>query len=536
MEKKKKTYPLSIFLLKESIKQEDQVIQGIGNLKKIILKMDGGQELVLYSKQNPPRPPSWVNLFKPHIDDDLSHLFSSGCAAVLLMKHNDRYFALTFGYGRHLLNPDCFEENFGLRVVVNAVDPGKLRSVDVHTLESIPVHKKNQASVSTSFADFGLDVEQDLMYAATGSPKDKEFCKTLSGKDALKISLPFELQDLPLLLDRTITLFDSESYKQSFPWIDRLSEVRNVSIKNELDAKLIEKIAQNDFSKTWLSIPEVINWENISGFRYQKAKRGELHDDISWEGYLAYTKNDSEELSIKKMREQYIHCINVANEQPAYTWKVYQCIYCELELNGEVYSLTNGKWYKIDGDFLENLDKNIQDIPLSKISLPEYSEKSEDKYNEKVVNSDGSRFVLMDKRNISYGGGSSRIELCDIYTNDKKLIHVKRYGGSSVLSHLFSQGLVSTQLILSDGNFRALVNKKLPKTHKLPAKNEKPKASEFEVVYVIASNDKKTTALDLPLFSKINLRSCYNRLQLMGVSVSICIVPVVINDLKADVS
>lgn len=533
---KKKTHSLSVFLLKESITQEDQIIQGIGNLKKTVLKLDDEQELDLYSKQNLAHPPSWINIFTPHTHDDLSHLSNSGCAAVLLMKRGDRYFALTFGYGRHLLNPDCFEENFGLRVVVNAVDPEKLRSVDVHTLESIPVHKRNQASTSTSFADFGLDVEQDLMYAATGSPKDKEFCKTLSGKDALKVSLPFELKDLPGLLDKAINLFDSESYKQSFPWIDRLSEVRNASIKNELDTKLIDKITKNDFSKTWLSIPEVINWENISGFRYQKAKRGELHDDISWEGYLVYVRENSEELSIKKMREQYIYCINAANDQPEYSWKIYQCIYCELELNEEMYSLTNGKWYKIDGDFLENLDEGIRNIPASEISLPEYSEKSEDKYNEKVVNSDGNRFVLMDKKNISYGGGSSRIELCDIYTNDKKLIHVKRYGGSSVLSHLFSQGLVSTQLILSDGNFRTLVNKKLPKTHKLPAKNEKPKANEFEVVYVIASNDTKTTALDLPLFSKINLRSCYNRLQLMGVSVSICIVPVVINDLKVDVS
>ena len=315
----------------------------------------------------------------------------------------------------------------------------------------------------------------------------------------------------------------------------RLSEVRSKALKNDLDIKLVEKINQNDFSKTWLTIPEVINWESVSGFRYQKAKRGELSDDISWEGYLAYASEDSKDITIEGFKEQYIHCINAANEQPAYTWKVYQCIYCELELNGDSYSLTNGKWYKIDNDFLANLDKNIQDIPISTISLPDYMEKSEEQYNKKVADSDTNRFVLMDKKNISYGGGSSRIELCDIYSNDKKLIHVKRYGGSSVLSHLFSQGLVSTQLILSDGNFRSLVNKKLPKSHKLPAKNEKPKANEFEVVYVIASNDKKTTALDLPLFSKINLRSCYNRLQLMGVATSLCIVPVV-NDLKADVS
>lgn len=530
---KKKTHSLSVFLLKNSIQQEEEAIQEAVNLKKTVFRIED-KELYLYSKQSPSHAPSWINLFTHHTTDDLSHLFSSGCAAVLLTKNNDRYLALTFGYGRHLLNPDCFEENFGLRVVVNAVDPKKLRSVDVHTLESIPVHKKNQASVSTSFADFGLDVEQDLMYAATGSPKDKNFCKTLSGKDALKISLPFELNDLPSLLDKAMTLFNSDSYKESFSWIDRLSEVRSTTLKNELDSKLVEKISQQDFSKTWLAIPEVINWENISGFRYQKAKRGELTDDIDWEGYLVYANKNNKEISIKNFKEQCIHCINATNEYPAYTWKVYQCIYCEIDLDGESYSLTNGKWYKIDSDFLANLDKSIKEIPVSEISLPEYAEKSEEKYNAKVVNSNGNRFVLMDKKNISYGGGGSRIELCDIYTNDKKLIHVKRYGGSSVLSHLFSQGLVSTQLILSDGNFRALVNKQLPKTHKLPAKHEKPRANEFEVIYVIVSNDKKTTALHLPLFSKINLRSCYNRLQLMGVSVSVCIVPVV-TESKADV-
>lgn len=236
--------------------------------------------------------------------------------------------------------------------------------------------------------------------------------------------------------------------------------------------------------------------------------------------------NDDKEISISKLREQCIYCIDTVSENPVYKWKIYQCIYCEIELEKNLYTLINGKWYKIDIDFLSLLNERIQEIPVSNISLPDYDVKSEEEYNKKVVENN-KEFVLMDKKNISYGSGGSRIELCDIYTKDKKLIHVKRYDGSSVLSHLFSQGLVSTQLILSDGEFRSLVNKKLPKTHKLPAKNKKPKASEFEIIYVIASNDSKTTALDLPLFSKINLRSCYNRLQLMGVSVSIRIVPIV---------
>lgn len=523
---KKKTYNLSIFLLKNSIQQEPNAVQDSVDLKKTTFNIKG-KKICLYSKQNPAHPPSWINIFTPHTHDNLSHLLSSGCAAVLLVKRKGRYFALTFGYGRHLLQPDCFEENFGLKVVVNAVDPEKLRSIDAHTLESIPVHKRSQASVSTSFSEFGLDVEQDLMYAATGTAQDKEFCKTLSGKDALRVSLPFELNDIFSILDKANNLFKSNEYKKNFPWIDRLSEVRSSDLKTKLDEALIEKISRQDFSKTWLAVPEVINWENIAGFRYQKSKRGDLSEDISWDGFLTHLNSAGKSISLEALKDQYIHCIEASSDNAAYTWKVYKCVYCEINLGECSYSLTNGVWYKIDSDFLNDLDAEIGTIPISSLDLPQYMEKSEDKYNEKVVNENPDQFVLMDKKNLAYGGGRSKIEVCDIYSKDKKLIHVKRYGSSSVLSHLFAQGLVSIHIILSDGNFRALVNKKLPKTHQLPAKNIKPKASEFEVVYVIVSNDSKTSVLDLPLFSKINLRSCYKRIQLMDVPVSLCFVPVV---------
>lgn len=212
--KDKKTYSLSIFLLKESLEKDDEAIQDITKLKKTEVKIEN-EGFDLYSRQNPSHTPSWVNIFKPYTTtDNLNDLSNSGCSAVLLVKNNDRKFALTFGYGHYLLKPDCFEENFGLRVVLNSVDPRKLRCVDAHTLEATPVHKKNQASVSTNFTDFGFDVEQDLMYAATGSPIDKNFCKKLSGKDSLKISLSFDLNDLPILLSKVLELFEAESYKK----------------------------------------------------------------------------------------------------------------------------------------------------------------------------------------------------------------------------------------------------------------------------------------------------------------------------------
>ena len=65
--------------------------------------------------------------------------------------------------------------------------------------------------------------------------------------------------------------------------------------------------------------------------------------------------------------------------------------------------------------------------------------------------------AVMDRKNIRYGGGASRIEFCDLFINKRTLLHVKRYGGSSAMSHLFSQGVVSATLFLQDRDFRQKV-------------------------------------------------------------------------------
>ena len=53
---------------------------------------------------------------------------------------------MSFGTGHHSLEPDSFERNFGLRVVLNAVARSNLRSVDVATLDATTFQKRIQAS------------------------------------------------------------------------------------------------------------------------------------------------------------------------------------------------------------------------------------------------------------------------------------------------------------------------------------------------------------------------------------------------------
>jgi uncharacterized protein (TIGR04141 family) len=520
---KKKSHSLSILLLKKAIVNGVEALKDADALESCEVNINSKIAL-LFHKQSPTHPPSWIKLFKQHVGTSLDGLYNSGTAAVLLVLQAERIFAVTFGYGKSLLKADCYEENFGLRVVLNSVDPDKLRSVDAQSLDAVPVHRRSQASVATSISDFGVDIEQDLIYAATGQPKEPALGKQITGKDALKVTVSIDLKELPEFLGKLLIAFEAENYKERFAWIDNLSEVRDPTLISQLDDDLGKKIVGNDLSRTWLAIPSVIEWSDFGGFKYQQPKRDTARDDIDWPSYLEFIGDDAQR-TVETFRKHHVLRISDSSGQIMETWTVYRCIYCELERDGHSFALSNGKWYRVNADFLATLNKVVKSIPPAALTLPAYIDKSEGDYNKRVYETDQAFFALMDKKTIWHGGGSSQIEFCDLYSTDKHLIHVKRYGGSSVLSHLFAQGVVSTQLLLSDADFRNKVNDKLPASHQLVNPAAKPDATEFKLVYAIASTAPKE-GLELPLFSKINLRNCYNRLQLLGIHTSICVVPV----------
>jgi uncharacterized protein (TIGR04141 family) len=127
----------------------------------------------------------------------------------------------------------------------------------------------------------------------------------------------------------------------------------------------------------------------------------------------------------------------------------------------------------------------------------------------------------MDADLIAYGGGPSKVEFCDLYTDTRQMIHVKRYGGSKVLSHLFQQGGVAASLWLGDPEFRRKVNAKLPTTHKLPNATKRPNSEDYQVIFAVTSNSNAPIASALPFFSRLSLRNVSRQLTGAGYRVSL---------------
>jgi uncharacterized protein (TIGR04141 family) len=180
--------------------------------------------------------------------------------------------------------------------------------------------------------------------------------------------------------------------------------------------------------------------------------------------------------------------------------------------------MSGGNWYHVRRDFVEQINAAVDQIPEYDRTLPEYDDKSEGDYVKRVAKAEPDTFAAMDGKTIVYGGGASKIEFCDLLTRKHDVVHIKRYGQSAALSHLFAQGLTSGELLQIDRAFRQALNTKLPEGYRLSDPAKRPRQGEYRVVFAIVSD--RTGSLKLPFFSRLNLKHAAKRLEGYGFRVA----------------
>lgn len=501
-----KTNRLNIYLIKDEFAGDEHIIK------------DGFQGHAIdgvgtfYSSNSHVRPPDWIANFFGTSLGSAFNILSASSRGVLVAKaeHNGtgRVFAVVFGQGRHLLKDGVTEERFGLKVVLNSVERTSLRSIDRTALSAVPKQSREQMSRESEAASFGIDIEQDLVRAVTGRSKDARLGKTISGSDALAVSVKVKVAQICDFLGLCLERHVSNEYKTDFEWVDQIQEVRNSRARDDLNEWVIGRLNAGDVERVWMAPPSIVDWVEIAGFKLSERKKAELVDDLDIKKFVA--EFNGEEITLQRMKDRKVVSISSKTEETKDRWPAFNCIYAEATLNGSTFILNNGKWYEIAQGFVDRVVADFEAIPYAEIQLPVYCHANEGAYNEAATASLQGAFC-MDRNLVYHGGGRSSIEFCDILTSDKKLIHVKHYSGSAQLSHLFSQGVVSGELFVQDAEFREKVNEKLPEPLKLADPKLRPDPSTYEVIYAIIS--KSNNPLDIPFFSKVNLRSARRRLE-----------------------
>ncbi len=507
-----KTNRLVIYLIKSQYKELDDIVASEVQGDQI----DGVGRF--FYEESRATPAGWVRgFFGDALDDRL--IFTASARGLLIVRieraDGPRHFAISFGFGRYMLKEGVVEEGFGLRVVLNSADAASFRSIDKTTLGAIPKHSREQMSRDVTPAEFGIDIEQDLVSLVTARSRDTRLGKIVTGKDALYLSAKIDATNIVEFLAHCIERYESEDYQASFDWIDQISEVRSQDVEVELNNLLVARINEPNLDKVWMAVPEVVTWSDLSGFRYQMAKRGDLVDDLDMAEFIDLF--DVEPIEIEELKKTIVYAIAAENDGVVSKWPAFRCVYAELEVDGCIYVLNSGKWYEIAKTFAEEVQRDFASTPESTIALPAYTSGGEGDYNLAAAAS-LLNACCMDQKLIDHGGGHSKIEFCDVYTDDKKIVHVKKYAGSGTLSHLFSQGVVSGELFVGDQDFRRKLNTKLPKGYKLAKSRPRPNAAEYEIVFAVIS--KSAGDLDIPFFSKVSLRSARRRLASFGYAVT----------------
>ncbi|MGT2618520.1 TIGR04141 family sporadically distributed protein [Photobacterium damselae] len=354
------------------------------------------------------------------------------------------------------------------------------------------------------------------------------FLSVSGGDSVYSFSKLAEFSDLPSISQSLINYYSEDSYKANFSWVDNIRRLKNDTKKAELDDKLREQVESKNAANLAITAPEVISWDKVIGFSFTHF-RNTIYPTLDIDDYFNCLDSDRLTLSALKSHKLYVHQDNTSEVN----YSLYKSFYFEVIDRNSIYILFSGDWFEVDNDYIELLNEQLDLIDISSLDFPTVHIWSHDGKNK--IESEGSynertallrSYYLLDKKTIKSRTTTSPIELCDLLTDEKQFIHVKhKKGGSSGLSHLFSQGYVAAEVVLSDREFRKKARRKL-QSIKYGLNNLIPldhiNSHEYEVIFLILGEDNSTVKSSLPFFSKINLVKAYENLTQKGFKVTIC--------------
>jgi uncharacterized protein (TIGR04141 family) len=496
----------------------------------------------LYTVSTPAHEIGWVPFLRggwPELQ--LPNVANAGAVLFVAVPRPDGRFTLafTFGVGRYLLAEGATEPGFGIRTALNVIyeggpdrDPSRLRALDAKRVALNTLRTRYQANRSTSLEIFDVDVMRDILSGITGNPTDEAvWGSRIDGRETLTVHGPTAFEDLGDLTRRIADAAERQDYREGFAWIDNVRFVQDERLRERLIEALIERLRAQEIDSMELVVPETINWAIVDAFRYS-FDRDVTRPDIALSHYLGYlaAKGKLEGLDVAKLKRDRVIALDDAGHE-SYNWSVWRCLDAQLDVDGATYVLDGGDFYGIDADYLTTLNAFVDGLPPGTHDLPPARLGEWEQHYLARVCEPPTDYLLLDRRLVYLGGRTSSVEVCDLLATDGALIHAKRNHGSSELSHLFSQGLVSAELLVANPEFREKAREKVatvagerpdgppPWPQSLDEDPFDPR--HHDVAYVVICQPGSGSLRErLPFFSKVNLRRCVADLEVMRFMVS----------------
>jgi uncharacterized protein (TIGR04141 family) len=510
---RKKRNKLSIYLLKDGHTNKENFL-----LDGALKEQDLGNGIVVYKTQIPSRTPSWVSdFFNNKIDD----LYTSGAGAIVKIPmeigNKNKTFLLSFGYGFSKIDTSTCEERFGLKIALNAGNTDMIRSISRKSISATPKISLEQLARLEPLSSFGVDVDQDIMQSLVLSSNNvDEYGKTIVGGISLQINSTKTINDIKELLPKIYKDYTLDDYKsKGYDWIDNVSPVRDKGQIELLNTDLVtafNNYSEDDNRGLVAAPPDLVKWDDVMGFSNNGREKSGMYDDIN---ISSYKPEAGEDADIGYIKSANVFLWKSTSDSSLERWSLFKCLVFDVAVDDRHYLLNNGKWYEIDQNYANSIDKWYKGLTIVESTLPEYNKISEDgklAHSEKSYNESVNDHDVLD-RDLIEVGNMKNIEACDLY-KDRNFIHIKIFTGSSApISHLLAQASISARLFFSEKTFRSEINKKI--TVKLSDEEvSRPTRDDYTITLGVITNKDN---LELPFFSKINLKAFYTQLRLMGI-------------------
>ena len=519
-----KQVSLTMHLLRDGV-TVDGCIADDNALQEHEITMDGLVGKV-FVKSRVPTPPWWVGYIDPLVTGNLTAVNSGAMSGVVVLQVKDRVVAFSFGRGRHLLKRETIELDFGLKTALNAMDPDKLRSLDLRTYEEVAVMSRKQVSRSTNQGPFAIDTFRDVLTAVVGAPTDASLGKRIIGRDSIVLTQAIEASELASVASTLLDLYSLDSYKSQFAWIDRVKRVRDDDVVDELDKILGAELGATVPSPLlYLAPPEILYWDNVEHFRYsnQYKKDYATFADLDLATWIGLPTRSKASL-LERSRQDQALVVRQGATDAVPVGRIYDCIVFEAEHQGARYALLAGEWFALDTDFVDEINKQVDAVAVCSETFPPVNDGEKEAAYVERASKALADYCVLDQKTVMIGGGHSSIEVCDLLRKDGMFVHAKKRSASSTLSHLWAQGAVSARTLKSSDEFRSKAVDKVPPEF-AGLFGAAPETDQFELVYLILGADSAAPVSQLPFFSKVALSQVLQDVALAGFRLSVAGAP-----------
>lgn len=446
-------------------------------------------------------------------------------------------YALTYGMGFQLLDPNRLDNLFGQRIAIRSAEPDQLRSLTVTVMDERSRTSRASIPQGDGLLGFGIgdigEAVSRIVAIANLPDLSRAHGKTtqVRGADALNVPLGLTTSEVLADLDALESLLALPP-PETLKILEQLTAVKNPELKKSLDMRLSgvlddgdgtiglawphERIDENGTPDAWM--PRNLWPRRENTIREGQPEWSEIAEVLAT--YPAGQRLDRiDRASIQLFRDPEGQ-EPISQAIPLRRWVAFQC-----ELGGRTFALYDGGWYQIHQDYAENINRRAEAIfakPTNGVEFPTWPQADDEAaYNIQLAATAGG--VCLDRKLITTDLHRRGIEACDVYLPDGTLIHVKKTDRSTAASHLLAQALVSADALCNDEQARQKLRERIEDAGGDPrGLGIKP----TRVVLAMHRRDRPAlTASELFTFTKVNLVRQASSLESRGVQVRIVSIP-----------